>query len=276
MMTAAMTVRPRAITIGAPERRCFVLSFQPQGMARGQVLYIPPFAEEMNRCRSLVATVARQLAGSGYGCTVLDLFGTGDSDGEFQDASLQDWLGDVAQGVDWVREEFGAVPVLWGVRLGALLAWEYARTHSGAVQALLLMQPVTSGRLLTRQLVRQRLAGALARKGEDPETAEDITARWQRGDTVEIGGYGTRGSLMLALQDLIISAENAPDCAVQWLEHESTAGKGLSPVSAKIVAAMQERGAPVEVHPFSGAAFWQLNERAQTPELEALMAELYP
>ncbi len=250
-----------------------MLSFQPETLPRGQVLYVPPFAEEMNRCRSLVATLARQFADRGYGCTLLDLYGTGDSDGEFHQASLDDWLSNVALALTWVQERFGAAPLLWGLRLGALLAWESARAHGSAVAGLLLMQPATSGRMLTRQLVRQRIASGLSRNAQ--ESAEDINACWERGDTVEIGGYHTCGELMLALQGLAIHAEGAPAYRIQWLEHESVPGKGLPPASGKITQALGEQGSDVSWRLFGGAPFWQLNERADTPELIGLMAELY-
>ena len=52
----------------------------------GTVLFIPPFAEEMNRARRMVALQARDLAAAGWDVLQLDLFGTGDSQGDFGDA----------------------------------------------------------------------------------------------------------------------------------------------------------------------------------------------
>ena len=39
-------------------------------LPRGDLLVVPAFAEEMNRCRAMVALQARQLAQCGTGCLV--------------------------------------------------------------------------------------------------------------------------------------------------------------------------------------------------------------
>ena len=69
------------------------LYFPPRAgvAARGDLLVLPSFAEEMNRCRAMVSLQARVLAEAGVGTLVLDPFGTGDSAGEFADAT---WAGE--------------------------------------------------------------------------------------------------------------------------------------------------------------------------------------
>ena len=47
------------------------------------VLYVPPFADEMNKARRQAAVQSHALALQGYGVLSVDLFGTGDSEGEF-------------------------------------------------------------------------------------------------------------------------------------------------------------------------------------------------
>jgi hypothetical protein len=64
--------------------RLFTLYFAPDAAvsARGGLLFIPPFAEELNRSRHMVVKTARALAAAGWGVLLLDLFGTGDSEGD--------------------------------------------------------------------------------------------------------------------------------------------------------------------------------------------------
>src|SRR5258705_9769402 len=50
---------------------------------RGSVLYLPPFAEEMNKSRRMAALQARAFARIGWNVLQMDLFGCGDSSGEF-------------------------------------------------------------------------------------------------------------------------------------------------------------------------------------------------
>ena len=69
------------------QRLC--LFHAPAGVARSKVLYLHPFAEEMNKCRPMLALTARQLAARGVQVLAVDLHGTGDSSGEFRDARLE-------------------------------------------------------------------------------------------------------------------------------------------------------------------------------------------
>src|SRR5579864_8605852 len=66
-------------------------------------IYVPPFAEEMNLARRMAALQARALAATGSGILLLDLFGTGDSGGDFCDARWELWIDDILAAADWLR-----------------------------------------------------------------------------------------------------------------------------------------------------------------------------
>ena len=97
----------------------FCLYHPPQGDCRGAVLYVPPFAEEMNRARRIAAQQARALAALGYGVLQPDLGGTGDSSGDFGEARWDSWKDDLAACCAWLGERIAQPPVLWCLRLGA-------------------------------------------------------------------------------------------------------------------------------------------------------------
>ena len=61
----------------------FCLYHAPVGECRGALVYIHPFAEEMNRSRRMAALQARALTAQGFGVLLLDLHGCGDSGGDF-------------------------------------------------------------------------------------------------------------------------------------------------------------------------------------------------
>ncbi len=56
---------------------------------------LPPFAEEMNKCRRMMALTAYALQAAGLDVLFVDLFGTGDSGGDFADGSLEVWRSDL-------------------------------------------------------------------------------------------------------------------------------------------------------------------------------------
>ena len=75
----------------------------PGRAARGAVLYLHPFAEEMNKARRMAALQSRALADAGFSVLQIDLFGCGDSSGDFGDATWNDWIDDALLGCAWLQ-----------------------------------------------------------------------------------------------------------------------------------------------------------------------------
>ena len=76
----------------------------------GAVLYIHPWAEEMNKSRRMAALGSRALAAQGWAVLQVDLLGCGDSSGDFGDATWEAWLDDVTQAAQWLRARHPGAP----------------------------------------------------------------------------------------------------------------------------------------------------------------------
>jgi len=74
--------------LDGPAGRIFAI-LRAASDARHAVLIIPPFGEEMNKSRRQFTEVAQRLVGNGFAVLVVDLYGTGDSEGEFSEASWE-------------------------------------------------------------------------------------------------------------------------------------------------------------------------------------------
>ncbi|MDO9450700.1 MAG: hypothetical protein Q7J21_09460, partial [Rugosibacter sp.] len=86
-VTAAVTAQPFFLSVSGRSRFCLYHSPVPGAALRGAVVYIHPFAEEMNFSRHMVALQSRALAAQGYAVLQIDLLGCGDSAGDFSEAS---------------------------------------------------------------------------------------------------------------------------------------------------------------------------------------------
>src|ERR1043165_721388 len=97
----------------------FALYHRPHaGPPRGLIVYIHPFAEEMNKSRRMAALQSRALAADGFAGLQMDLLGCGDSAGDFGDATWSRWVDDVIGACRWLRKHheppLGEVaPRLW-------------------------------------------------------------------------------------------------------------------------------------------------------------------
>ena len=247
--------------------RCFALHRGLEGGAQRHVLFVPGFNEEMNRCRSMQAFMAESLAKQGMGSLLLDLQGTGESEGDHGDARWENWLRNVTAAVTWL-EQRGQCVALIGVRLGAMLASEWVRSAPGRVPQLLLWQPVLDGQTSMTQFLRVRIAANMDRSDLPKETTQGMREQWARGESVEVAGYEIHPELARAidgrkLADLVPHASTQ----VRWFSHFNAATGGATPAETKAIEAWRQAGAKVDAACFNGEAFWQVHQRASAPEL---------
>lgn len=276
-MRAASEARPpEAFFLGSGAGQRFCLYHAPGAPCRGAVLYVPPFAEELNRTRRMAALGARRLAAHGYGVLQIDLHGTGDSAGDFGDARWDAWLDDLHAGAAWLQGRLRQPITLWGLRLGALLALDYARTARHPLAPMLLWQPVASGSTYLTQFLRLRTAGAML--GDDASAqsgTKALRAALQAGQTLEIAGYDLAPALALAIDGLPSPDTLTPPVPVHWFEVLGSAGQTASAAAARVAAAWQAQGTPLHLHTVGGPPFWATTEIATSPALlDATLAAL--
>jgi len=238
---------------------------------RGAVVYIHPFAEEMNKSRRMAAVQARALAAAGFAVLQIDLHGCGDSSGDFGDASWESWLDDIELACAWLRQRSSAPLWLWGLRTGCLLAGEVARRGQG-IRNLLFWQPVVSGKQYLQQFLRLKIAGDLA-GGDNKAKMERLREQLQHGEAVEIAGY----LLSPGLANGLLQAElTLPEllARLEWFEISARPEAELSPVAAAKIKSWQFPGRSLRATPVCGPAFWQTAEIAECPALVAATVQL--
>lgn len=226
----------------------------PQAPARGAILYVHPFAEELNRCRRMAALQSRQFADLGFAVLQIDLFGCGDSCGDFNAARWDWWQRDLATALAWLAERSGGPVWLWGARLGGLLALDFACTN--AVDGLILWQPVLQGRSCINQFLRQAPGGP------------DLRTRLRTHGQVEVGGYELTAALAQAIDSCKASRMRLPACPVHWFATGSAPFSRLRATAARLQRRWAANGTTLYLHPIEALPFWT----GQTPLCPALLA----
>lgn len=238
----------------------------PRGVkAQGAVLYLHPFAEEMNKCRRMAAMQSRALAAAGFGVLQIDLLGCGDSSGDFGDATWQAWLDDAAAGVDELLRRCGDAPLwLWGARAGALLACA-ARSGRASEARLLLWQPALQGRGVLQQFLRLKAAADMANGGKG--VVEGLRRKLSEGQPVEVAGYVLHPAMAAGLEAANLAAPaNAPSMAI-CLEVSSRDEPRLGPATQTQLDVWRSQGWHVDARAVRGPAFWQTVEMEDAPDL---------
>ncbi len=247
---------------------------------RGMVLYVHPFAEEMNKTRRMAALQARALAAAGYGVLQIDLKGCGDSSGEFSDASWLDWVENVHTALRWLRQRSDAPLTLWGLRAGCLVLADAAAQMPddllGETCHFVFWQPTPSGAPVLRQFLRTAAAAAFL-DGGGKGVVDSLRKRLAAGQAVEVGGYRVSPALASGLEQARLPVPPRLGRLV-WLECSAVAGPAsnhppLTPASVAASAAWRQAAARFEVRLVSGPPFWQTAEIETAPALiEATLA----
>ena len=173
--------------------------------------------------------LGQYLAAQGIVTLVLDLYGTGDSEGDFSEARWSIWLDDMDCGVEWLVDRgFKTISIL-GIRLGAVLASELLKNSKHHFDSALFWQPVHDGKSMMSQFLRIRLASEL-------NTHSDIAVRelLDAGEEVEVAGY----QLSAALYNDIVNTElrlDAIKSPLSWIEITPNSDMGLSRSTQKLL-----------------------------------------
>ena len=247
----------------------FCLYYPPLRAEKPQrgVVYVPPFAEEMNKVRRMAALQARRLAALGVAVAAVDLLGTGDSSGEFGDATWEAWKEDVAHAVRFLEARGCATISLWGLRLGALLALDSARGAGRAFERFILWQPVVNGETFLTQFLRLKVANQMLAGGVGQGGTGALKETLAAGRCLEIAGYDLAPVLAAAIERLSLSALAPERGAVHWFEVAAQPASPLSPAGQRVVDAWRSRGATVDARTVAGEPFWATVEIAVCPEL---------
>lgn len=246
----------------------FVLRRGPASGTRC-VLVVPPFADEMNKCRRMVTLLAMQLAQRGIVTVVPDLYGTGDSGGDFVDAGWALWQDDLARTARWCEDAIGPVTGLLGIRLGCALACE--GSVLAAVPTLsrtVFWQPVLDGSRHMAQFMRLRVAASMA--VDVKESIADLRAGLTAAGEIEISGYRISRGLVAEIEAVreppVLPAQLG---AVDWFELVREIGQPVSPASARLIQATTASGLRVDGHAIAGDPYWAATEIVTNDELVA-------
>jgi exosortase A-associated hydrolase 2 len=168
------------------------------------VLVVPPFAEEMNKCRRMITVFCEALAERGIASVVPDLFGTGDSEGRFSDASWEAWLDDLDAASAWAAEQQGTMQGVLGVRSGCVLAADWLRRSGHHPACMVLWQPVNNLTAAVKPLLRVRALQSQMNGGR--ETSDGLLGELLGGTGIDAAGYSLPPDLLRASQDLELTS----------------------------------------------------------------------
>lgn len=200
MVAANSSMTPFMLRDGVQQGHRFCIHHAPAGEARAVVLHAHALAHEMHFARPTSARAARALAAAGFAVLQIDMFGCGDSSGEFEDASFEAWQQDLRAGAAWLQAQHPGRPFwLWAERAAALWALPAFNLATPAPRHLL-WHPLGRGDDALRQLLRTELPAAMDRGLSAADLRRQAESAWSQGQAFALGGFQVPAQLAADLR----------------------------------------------------------------------------
>ena len=142
--------------------RLFCLRISQENSLPSRVLLIvPPFAEEMNKSRKMMSLLLDEIAAENTAGYLFDLFGTGDSAGDFREATWGIWRANLVSMIDFIASQNGVEQIsIVAIRTGALLVNSVLAEESAIadkIQSIHYWNPVFNASIFIGQFLTQFL-----------------------------------------------------------------------------------------------------------------------
>ena len=251
---------PEAFFLPVLNGQRFCVYHPPKGKAASRAfLYIHPFAEEMNKSRRMANLQSQALAAKGYAVLRIDLNCCGDSSSDFDKVTPQNWLDDIELAWDWLHRRSHDSIVLWGLRLGATLALDFAQKRNRWPEEFLLWQPVLNGETFMAQFLRLRVASEML-DGANGGGVRMLRESLRSGESIEVAGYRLNPEITNYVDSLRVNKILPKSSRVNWIEIVADANQGVSPAAAQTIKLWQDAQVAVECNTVGGSPFWATQE----------------
>ena len=246
-----------AVYLPSGPRKLFTLLSLPEGSAKGVVVHVPAFAEEMNKSRRMVTLATEGLVADGWAVVVFDFSGCGDSSEMLEHVDWEMWVEDLDTVFNWVGVTFPGLAVnLWCLRGGALIASDWLGRAQRLSGALLLWQPVLSGKLQLTQFLRLKAANGMSSDADARRVMADVRTALSEGKSVDVAGYRLSAKLAEGMNGAAFSVgENGP-LKLAVLEVGGNEDGALSPAVQTAVSKWARDDRVILCEKVAGPTFW--------------------
>jgi exosortase A-associated hydrolase 2 len=247
---------------------CALRHNDPSVKNRGKILFIHPFGDEMNKARKMVAIQSSELTKLGYSVMQVDLYGCGDSSGEFKDANWEIWVKNVRSAVNFLENLNSHKIFFWGLRLGALLVLDYITRQKQKSNKIILWQPT----LIGLKYINQQLRMNTYDKKSQPKSILKSSMEMEKGEYAKIGGYSINHELYNSIVKLNIENFVKPEKIkrIEWFEISPVLENQLTFASGTIVKLIEDKRIKINARTLNGPPFWATTEISVVEKLVKL------
>jgi exosortase A-associated hydrolase 2 len=201
------------------------LFFSEQTKCECGIVLCPPIAEERNITRRIMVNAGRHLASAGYAVLLIDYFGEGDSEGLFEEATVESRVTDIIDAIIELKQKTGISKVgLLGMRLGATFAILVAQKVED-IAFVIAWQIVLNGDDYFQKWLRSNLAAQIVIHKKIISPREKLIEDLLQGELLEVDGYILTKKFYLQLKDIdLMNIKYIQPCRYFFLDLAENAG----------------------------------------------------
>jgi exosortase A-associated hydrolase 2 len=247
-----------------PVARLFCLKTSTKSsQASRVVLLVPPFAEEMNKSRKMMSLLLAQTASDSTCGYLFDLYGTGDSEGDFSQATWDIWRANLIDMLDFIGAQEGVEQIsIVAIRTGALLVNSVLTDESAIsdkIKSIHYWNPVLNASLFIGQFLRLKLAANMMRNDGPKVGVKELRQQLQNEGSLEVAGYTLNSDLINGMEGAVITLPpSLSELELHYYEVSS-----LGQITPGLLKKITEVGGSAEkrfTHVVEGAQFWSTQE----------------
>ncbi len=182
----------KVLYFGNEGKRLFAILHSPNNSReRNGIIICHPYGKEKLISYRMLVRFARELCDNGFYVLRFDCYGYGDSQGDFEDATIETQIADTIKAIDLFKTQLKVEKIsLLGLRLGGTIAALVAERDT-RIENLILWSPIINGKAYLGELFRNKVFSELTNKMANTSKNHIIEELKSRGLVDIAGNYLT-------------------------------------------------------------------------------------
>ncbi len=238
--------------------RLFCINYRPEkGHCTDAIILCQPFIEEHLSSLRVLVNFARTLAFHGYHALRFDYMGYGDSEGNFEDTTVESMINDIDSTVKYLKHSYQLKKVgLFGIRFGSTLA-ALAAEKGTAIDFLIHVAPIVDGNSYIDQCLRSNLATQMTIYRKIVKTRDQLVHELISGGFVNIDGYLLSRELYTQVKNInLVDQIKRKDLDVLLLQISKETNRAINELYKKLVSLYSSEQHPAAFENIQGDMFW--------------------
>ena len=230
----------------------YAMLYEPSAEATASIVFCNPMFEERKSTNRAMTEYATFLCSKGFQVLSFDYSGCGDSSGNFEDFSMNDWLADITAACSFLKNKSANSPLgLFGLRFGGSLALQYTK-ELPPCDFIIAWEAIISGKDYVEQQLRKKLMKEMITFSKNHGTRAALLEQLHNGESIDLDGYALTPEIYndLCRIDLMNAPYPETPCLFLHINHTNDPAKRVTSLNDLWSSRKNIEFATIQMQPF--------------------------